>query len=97
MDDLASPSHVESHMIAPELQSTDCWYGITPYYLHLDKDSIYKCLHFIFGTVVLANMYIERVWAAYQRYIPRGESSARDVITILHLCDELERKFGSVL
>ena len=97
VDDLASPSHVESHMIAPELQSTDCLYGITPYYLHLDKDSVYKCLKYILGTVVLANIYIERVWAAYQNYIPCQESSSHDVLPMLYLCDELERKFGPVL
>jgi hypothetical protein len=42
-------------------------------------------------------MYIDRVWEVYQRYILRGESSELTAIPILHLCDELEHKFGSVL
>lgn len=97
VDDMASPSHIQSHMIEPQLQSADCWYSIMPYYQHLDKESVHKCLKYVLGTIVLANMYIDRIWEVYQRYIPRGESSDPTAIPILHLCDELERKFGSVL
>jgi len=97
VDDMASPSHIQSHMIEPQLQSADCWYSIMPYYQHLDKESVYKCLKYVLGTVVLANMYIEPVWDAYRQYLPRGESSELTAIPILHLCDELEHKFGSVL
>jgi hypothetical protein len=84
-------------MIEPHLQSADCWYSIAPYYQHLDKETVYKCLKYTLGTTVLANMYIELVWEAYQRYLPRGESSELTAIPMLYLCDELERKFGSIL
>lgn len=97
VDDLAGPDHMRADTIEPHLQNPDCWYGITPYYRHLDKDTVYKCLKYTLGTIVLANMYIERVWEAYQKYIPREESSLHDALPMLHLCDELERKFGPVL
>ena len=97
VDDMASPSHIQSHMIEPHLQSADCWYSIMPYYRHLDKETIHNCLKYVLGTTDLANMHIELVWEAYQRYIPRGETSSLSAIPILYLCDELERKFGAIL
>ncbi len=97
VDDMASPLHIQSHMIEPHLQSADCWYSITPYYKHLDKQDVHKCLKFILFTNVLADMYIDQLWEAYQRYVPRGETSDPTTIPILYLCDMLERKFGSIL
>ena len=97
VDDMASPDHVHSHTIALHLQSADCWYSIMPYYKHLSKQDVYNCLKFVLFTTVLADMYIERVWDAYQRYIPHGETSELTAIPILHLCDTLERKFCPVL
>jgi hypothetical protein len=97
VDDMASPGHIKSNMIEPHLQSADCWYSITPYYQQLDKQSVYECLKYILCTNVIADMYLERVWEAYQHYMPHGESSELTAIPILYLCDALERKFGSIL
>lgn len=97
VDDMASPEHIQPDTIPPQLQSANCWYSIMPYYRHLTKQDIYDCLKFVLFTSVLADMYIERVWEAYQRYIPRGETSELTAIPILYLCDTLERKFGTVL
>ena len=96
VDDLAAPDHIHSYTIKPQLQSTDCWYSITPYYKHLSKQDVYNCLKFVLFTAVLADMYIERVWDAYQNYIPRGQTSEPTAMPMLHLCDTLERKFGPV-
>lgn len=97
VDDLAAPDHIQPNTIPPHLQSEDCWYSIMPYHKHINKEDIYKCLKFIFFTSLLADTYIERVWGAYQGYMPRGETSAATAIPILHLCDTLERKFGPIL
>jgi hypothetical protein len=97
VDDLASPEHIHSYTIAPHLQTTDCWYSIAPYYKNLSKQDVYNCLKFVLFTNILADMYIESVWEVYQRYIPRGETSEPTAMPMLHLCDTIEQKFGSVL